>query len=444
MPRDLPGMYWDEEKKRYFPLSSKPARGPTATAVSAQQTVQTARIPPQQSRKRKAGSLVSEPPIFHERSTPSASAEGVHFWRNLNALREGPLNDQRRRCMHNMQIAHMFSHSNRPTPPDRGIDIGESVSALCSRTDDPDDSGMFIGGGTGWLYIMDGEDPDRRWREFCLRSQITSITRSESITLVTSLGSPVSALVTTRAQRIGSWLLREFPPNICSDAWSGHIYDRTIVVGGKRGAVCFRDAEHDNYVRLHCESDVFSTRLQNENLLYLGMRNGTIGRWDLRQPQAASDTIVRMSEKRERTGGTPVQHLRIVNHDGLLVETMRGDLEIHDLRFLRSATPSLEFKGHVSSYQHRLGLAIDPAESFLFMGGGDSRLRAWSFRTGHSLVNDVAEGDKGSQSEPGPFDVIYPHPITALDIIAKRKTHLWAASQTNLHRVELGPNGILR
>ena len=23
--RDLPGMYWDEEKKRYFPLSSRPA-----------------------------------------------------------------------------------------------------------------------------------------------------------------------------------------------------------------------------------------------------------------------------------------------------------------------------------------------------------------------------------------------------------------------------------
>ena len=25
MPRDLPGLYWDEEKKRYFPLSSRPA-----------------------------------------------------------------------------------------------------------------------------------------------------------------------------------------------------------------------------------------------------------------------------------------------------------------------------------------------------------------------------------------------------------------------------------
>ncbi len=35
-------------------------------------------------------------------------------------------------------------------------------------------------------------------------------------------------------------------------------------LGGRRGAVCFVDAERDQYVRLHCESDVFSVRLQNQ------------------------------------------------------------------------------------------------------------------------------------------------------------------------------------
>lgn len=25
MPRDLPGLYWDEQRKRYFPLSARPA-----------------------------------------------------------------------------------------------------------------------------------------------------------------------------------------------------------------------------------------------------------------------------------------------------------------------------------------------------------------------------------------------------------------------------------
>ncbi|KAI0826822.1 hypothetical protein BC628DRAFT_1410035 [Trametes gibbosa] len=444
MPRDLPGMYWDEAKRRYFPISSKPAGGPATIAASTQQTpAHTSYSRKHIPSKRNASNQASESPSSpYQHCTPSPRLGEAGFWHNWNVLREAPLNGRRRRCMHNMQIAHMFSHSASPTIPDSVIDIGESVSALCSRTDDPDDSGMFVGGGSGWLYIMDANDPDRRWREFCLRTQITSITRSWSTILVTSLGSPASALVTTRAQRVGSWLLREFPPNICSDAWCGHIWNRTIVVGGKRGAVCFRDVEHDHYVRLHCESDVFSARLQDENLIYIGMRNGTVERWDLRQPQTASDTIVRMSEKRGRTSGAPVQHLRIVNHDGLLIETMHGDLEIHDLRFLRGTTPSLQFPGHVSSYEHRLGLAMDPGENLLFVGGGDCRLRAWSLRTGQSLHNDVAEENKLPRSTP--FDVIYPHPISALEITAREKTELWAASLTNLRRIELGPKGILR
>jgi hypothetical protein len=28
MPKDLPGLYWDEERSRYFPLSSRPKRAP--------------------------------------------------------------------------------------------------------------------------------------------------------------------------------------------------------------------------------------------------------------------------------------------------------------------------------------------------------------------------------------------------------------------------------
>lgn len=56
------------------------------------------------------------------------------------------------------------------------------------------------------------------------------------------------------------------------------------------------------------------------------MRNGVVERWDLRQPSAASDTVVNMSSKADRTGGAPVQHLRLVHQHGLLVETMRGDV----------------------------------------------------------------------------------------------------------------------
>ena len=59
----------------------------------------------------------------------------------------------------------------------------------------------------------------------------------------------------------------------------------------------------------------------------MGKRNGTIQRWDLRQPGSNPDLILNMSEKTGIVaGGAPVQHLRTLHGYGLLVETMRGDV----------------------------------------------------------------------------------------------------------------------
>ena len=61
--------------------------------------------------------------------------------------------------------------------------------------------------------------------------------------------------------------------------------------------------------------------------MYMGKRNGTIQRWDLRQPSSNPELIVNMSKKSGAVaGGAPVQHLRTLHGYGLLVETMRGDV----------------------------------------------------------------------------------------------------------------------
>ncbi|EIW59411.1 uncharacterized protein TRAVEDRAFT_46720 [Trametes versicolor FP-101664 SS1] len=449
MPRELPGMYWDEEKNRYFPLSSRPAGALVSSTPPVAPSTSLAAPPSAQSaQSRKRRKLARD-----EQENPPCEDEGLAYssksaatWRNLNAFREASSGGRLRRCIHGLQSASISARSAESELLDNNgrfpLDVGETVSALCTRVDESGDSNMWIGGGSGWLYTMNSKEPDHRWREFYLGTQVTSITSSGPTTLVTSLGSPARALV-TRAQTVGLWLLREFPTNLCNDAWCGHVYNRTIVVGGRRGAVCFVDAERDQYVRLHCESDVFSVRLQNQNLMYIGMRNGVVERWDLRQPGAASDTVVNMSSKADRTGGAPVQHLRLVHQHGLLVETMRGDLEVHDLRFLRDTTPLIQFDGHVSSYQHRLGIAIDSEEDFLFAGGGDSRLRAWSLRTGDPLHDDIATGPISPGSNP--LKSRYPRPICALEFVPdNQQTHLWAGSHTHLHRIQLGPNGVLR
>ena len=38
MPKDLPGLYWDEERSRYFPLSSRTKRPPLADTITSHHT----------------------------------------------------------------------------------------------------------------------------------------------------------------------------------------------------------------------------------------------------------------------------------------------------------------------------------------------------------------------------------------------------------------------
>ncbi|KAI0667765.1 hypothetical protein C8Q78DRAFT_1071810 [Trametes maxima] len=442
MPRELPGMYWDGEKKRYFPLSSRPAGAPP----NRQKMIPSNVSRPQDavSRKRKVFYRDSESPSENYSRNVLVSGNGG-YWRTYTTLRESQLHGRRRQCLQKMQAEILSSGAIESDLSDLSgrfpLDVGETVSALCTKGD-TGSGNIWIGGGTGWLYTMDTREPDHRWREFLLGTQITSISRSGPITLVTSFGSPARALV-TRSQTLGLWLLREFPPNLCDDVRCGRVIDRRVIVGGRGGALCFLDVERDQFVRVRRESDVFSLCFQNQDLLFLGMRNGVIERWDMRLPDTSPDMVVNMSkEEAQRSGVAPVQHLHAIHGHALLIETMRGDLEVHDLRYLNNATPLLRFDGHVSSYKQQLGLTIEPGENFVFAGGEDARLRAWSLRTGQALHSEVAN----LQTAPGanPFHANYSHPIRTMEIVPNdEKTFLWMGSHTHLHRIELGPNGIL-
>lgn len=96
MPRDLPGLYWDEEKKRYFPESSRPARATSKPAHSSE----AAPSQPQQSRRRRRSpqrtGSESPPP---KRQHAVDDAQSVSAWRSFSALRESSLSVHRRRCV---------------------------------------------------------------------------------------------------------------------------------------------------------------------------------------------------------------------------------------------------------------------------------------------------------------------------------------------------------
>ncbi|TFK91871.1 hypothetical protein K466DRAFT_283280 [Polyporus arcularius HHB13444] len=433
MPRDLPGLYWDEEKKRYFPISSRPAGStpthPAATASQPQEHGKRRRRSP-----RRTSSDSPSPKRQHAADDPQSS----NAWRSFNALRGSASTVHRRRCVHDLEMGCLAE--GVPKVENIPISFDGPITALCTKVTANHNKQLLIGDMTGWLYSLDPQDPVAAMREFGLRSQITSITRSGSVCMVTSLGSP-ARLLATRDDAIGLWVLREIPPTICSDVWCGQVWGRRATVGGRKGLIYFQDIERDSYIRLQQSSDILSLCLQDENITYIGMRNGVISRWDSRGATGKTDMIVNMSEAHDSAGrgAASVDHLRIVHGHELLVRTMRGDLETHDLRFLRDQAPILQLKGHVPSYESILGIAVDPGEKFVFAGGGDSRLRIWSLRTGQLLPThgaDVPVTLDGHIARPT-------QPIRAMEIVEDdSKAYLWMARGSSLSKVDLGLRGL--
>ncbi|KAI0699947.1 hypothetical protein C8T65DRAFT_580735 [Cerioporus squamosus] len=440
MPRDLPGLYWDDEKKRYFPVTSRPA-GSIPKPPALRQGATTAASQPQEHGKRRRRSLrrtASESPAPKRQHATDDAEASINAWRSFNALRQSPLSMHRRRCVHELEMGCLAEGVSKVE--NIPLNFDGPITALCTKITANHKKQLLVGDMTGWLYSLDPDDPVEAVREFGLRSQITSLTRSGSVCMVTSLGSP-ARLLATRDDAIGLWVLREIPPTICSDVWCGQVSGRRATVGGRKGLICFPDVERDSYIRLQQRSDILSLCLEDENITYIGMRNGIICRWDSREATGKTDTIVNMSEADDSLGrgAASVDYLRIVHRHELLVRTMRGDLETHDLRFLKSQAPVLQFKGHVPSYESILGIAVDPGEKFVFAGGGDSRLRIWSLRTGELLPThdtDLPVTLDGHIARPA-------QPVRAMEIVENdSKTYLWMASGNTLNKVDLGLRGL--
>ncbi|KAI1794965.1 hypothetical protein LXA43DRAFT_96038 [Ganoderma leucocontextum] len=454
-PRDLPGLYWDDDKKRYFPLASRPAGTPSRPPAPPGTSVAT--LPPKQlsNRRRPSPRTDSSSPPRKRRhalkednqeeddESEEAPTQSWNVWHSLNAFRESPLGTYRRTCIHQIQIGKLSKPAANLKTDAARVQFDGPVTALCAKSNDK----LLIGDATGWLYSVQTDDPGIGMREFGLRTQITSITRSGPVCMITSLGSPARLLI-TREGSMGLWVLRDIPPTVCNDVWCGQVRDRKAIVGGRRAAICFPDVERDGYVRLPRVSDVLALCQCNEVITFMGMRNGVVDRWDSRQPGVKTDLVVNMAERPSPWKMTPtIDYIRIVHGHELLVRTMRGDLETHDLRFLGN-TPLLQFPGFSPSFDSKLGITVDPSENFVFSGAGDKSLRIWSLRTGQALParnEDTILASHESQVLGHPdMSTKMAHHIRALEIVeSDSEVALWMAFADRLDRLVLGPKGLL-
>ncbi|KAF8478108.1 hypothetical protein DFH94DRAFT_81016 [Russula ochroleuca] len=435
MPRELPGFYFDAEKNRYFPSSSKQA-GKSHPPYSQ---------PP------------ADRPHTSEAASPSSSTpppqnaqrRSHDAWHTLQLSRLVTCPRQRIATLHQMMTAQLeasAAYQAIPIP----VFTGRTLTAFAAGVHDGR-IWSIAGDSYGVLHAFDPSPPEdllsmpshvlqHSWtRKYRLDSQISSIRSSGLRWVATSFGSTILVhdLPSTRTVKVS------LSPDLACDVWTSHLRDRSLVLGVRKRALLMQDVESSTVAwRLETQSDVFALH-QEECLVYTGSRNGSIRRFDTR---SRGPGLTLLGDAFTKSSNS-ITYLNIIKDWQLLVTTIRGAIEIFDIRFLQEARPLLRLVGHVNSYQPSLPQAITPSQDFFFAAGLDNRIRGWSLLTGEPLSCPHPRSTLEVPShqlhpvdmDASPFRVKFEEQITSLEITeVGHELCLFATSGSGLHRFILG------
>ncbi|KAG6916312.1 hypothetical protein DXG01_007361 [Tephrocybe rancida] len=184
---------------------------------------------------------------------------------------------------------------------------------------------------------------------------------------------------------------------------------------------------------LETQSDVFTVWQHDntQNMIFAGCRNGSIMRFDKRLGKRGEKLYADRFQSQQRTS---VLHLEVLADWQLLTSYMNGDLMTYDLRFTREASPLVQYHGNQNTYTQRLGIALDPAQEFLFAAGEDRRIRGWSVRTGRPLIPSPTHGNVNN-----PFATVHSGVVETMQVTAEREgLCLWAGFDQTLYQIYLG------
>ncbi|GMK58741.1 hypothetical protein CspeluHIS016_0601830 [Cutaneotrichosporon spelunceum] len=128
-------------------------------------------------------------------------------------------------------------------------------------------------------------------------------------------------------------------------------------------------------------SDPYRLHQTSTDLVFAGLRNGSIVVDDLRTPQNKTLTVGMMPTRRLITGLRRLDDAAVPY--GLAAAGLDSQLVLFDVRF--SSRPLRVFEGHVNPSIPTLGFATSPDDTVVFASGSDHRLRAWDTVTGEML-----------------------------------------------------------
>ncbi|KAL5482471.1 hypothetical protein ACEPAI_9065 [Sanghuangporus weigelae] len=392
-PLELPGLYWDEERRRYFPIASRPKRKAIdELSVESQRT------------------------YTDERDSQWRRAATSRY---LQTSRTGQGNfSQRLRLVDDLEGISLVNSYTELNPSLRPLTWHPSkIASFCTTTAD-DALNVLVGDSRGVLHCSRAvnktipganagperfNDNSRLFTSYHLGSgsPIVKIATCGNLAVAVS-NTCDSCLLAIRDLKAPDYSGVSFPRiNATGDIRAASLLDRSLALGMSKTLVWLKDVQSStrNHRTLHTRSDVLSV-VQSPNTITAGLRSGEVRLFDVRTRGDVSTELFgsRYSRRsdwelgpskdmKSRMAHAAVTHLQQLGDWEMLVGTSSGELEMFDLRFATGTRvePTTSFKGHVNSYLLDLGIATDPTSSFLFAAGQDRRIRAWSLKSGEQL-----------------------------------------------------------
>ncbi|KIJ17819.1 hypothetical protein PAXINDRAFT_175578 [Paxillus involutus ATCC 200175] len=432
MPRDLPGLYWDEQRQRYFPLASQPAGKTSKYSRSGA-------VAPASNQRQVPQDAPSGP------STVMRRRQRIAPHRALVDLRSLDRTAQKDRLIHQIQSSQ-FALTDQVTRSVIPSLLSEGLVTAFQTVCHDGRVWSFAGDSMGWFYssIIDKENEAMGWNtshgwqpEFNLSSEVSSICVSGSRCIATSFGPECRILHLPLDSVVEDIRVSRIDCRIVHDVWTADLQGSRLVLGANKQAVVIDDiADRAAVHYLPTNSDVFALA-QDDSVLYTGLRNGGILRFDTRIISSKGHVLL---DGLFTQHSNSITNLKLLRGSQLLVSNVDGSISTFDLRFPACRTPLMTFHGNINSYTIKVPLVTDQSENILFAAGQDRKIRLWSLRTGGAPL--VSEG--ADLTHQTAFQHQFEHPVRAMQIIEESEgMYLWAASGSELYKYSLGHrNGI--
>ncbi|KAI6039346.1 hypothetical protein EDC04DRAFT_2686357 [Pisolithus marmoratus] len=304
--------------------------------------------------------------------------------------------------------------------------------------------GVFAGDSMGWFYSSLTNSQNQTtdllthgWQpEFNLSSEVSSISVSDSWCIATSFGPDCKILHFPLDSTTEDIRVSRMEGHVACDIWTADLRGSRLALGARNQLVCIDDIANRATVHsLPTYSDVFSVTQEN-HVIYTGLRNGGILRFDSRTWGSKGDPLL---DGLFTQPPNSITNLRLLHDSQLLVSNLDGKISTFDLRFLAVRTPLKVFTGNVNSYVIKAPIAVDPPEEFLLAAGQDNRIRLWSLRLGGP---PLAPNTSNTPVEFHGLNLLqhhFAHPVRTMQISEEAEgMTLWVGSGSDVFKYSLG------